>query len=181
MALYQWLRCFTMTRRTMPVKTASAFMTGMASSSNFLSCHRLFALYPIFCPGHPLRVSIPRKFVLTRRRRRNCSHLPRGADPWLGPLCSLDCMSAASRFPPFRVPPWHRHRHRHPPHILTDVLVFRSLPITRMARPPLRAIDYSTSMPLSLTHNPSTLTCRASSGPSIMRGSSHHHPKLQST
>lgn len=138
------------------------------------------------CPGHPLRVSTPLNshsrfsfpFVLTRRTCRNCSHLPREADSWLGPLCSLDCMSAASRFPCALAA---SSSSPSSPHILTDVLAFRSPPITRMARSPLRAIDYSTSMPLSPTRNPFALICRASSEPNIMQGSSHHHPRSQST
>ena len=146
-----------------------------------------FSHYILFCPGHPLRVSTPLNshsrfsfaFVWPRRRRRNCSHLPREAGSWLGPSVALtvclqpddlrpSCALVASSSSPS-------------PHILTDLLVFRSLPITRMARSPLRAIDYSTSMPLSPTRNPFALTYRASSGPSITQGSSHHQPRLQST
>jgi hypothetical protein len=71
----------------MPVKTASAFMTGEASFSIFLSCHRLSALYPIWFQTSPTSI-----------------HPPREADSWLGPSVALIVCPQPADFRPFVCP-----------------------------------------------------------------------------
>ena len=158
MAPYQSLLYFTMTRRTTPVKTASASTMGNAPSSFFFTLSRLLH----FVPHDAIlvhRVGPDIALIFPERKITPC----------------LD-----HRRSPFPYDSYHRHR-LPLPHILIDVLVHRSLPITRMAQFPLQAIGYSTSMPPSPTRNLFASTCQASSRPSIMQGCSHHRPKLQST